>query len=730
MTATNTGGGPITGLHAAAYRIPTDNPEADGTFAWDATTLVVVTVEAGNKSGLGYTYADSSIVALAHGALNKAIDQRDSFDIPGCWMAMQRSVRNLGRSGLAACAISAIDTALWDLKARALGVPLAALLGHCRDRVPIYGSGGFTTYSDTQLREQLSGWVERDGCRFVKMKIGSEPDRDPERVMQAKSAIGDRELFVDANGAFSVKEALDFADACADADIRWFEEPVTSDDLPGLRLMRERAPDSMDIAAGEYTYTSDDARRMLAANAIDVLQADATRCGGITGFLQVGVLCEAHHIDLSGHCAPAIHRHVACAVPRLRHLEWFHDHVRIEQMLFDGAPAARDGAIEPDLGRPGHGLAFKQRDAERFRVNGEPPVSRADTALDLIANAALAGAAVAILMRPRHVSRIAASPLIPKGRDFARWAARRVVPRSPPPRPSKAQKLARLVSRYSPAGRLQRQDLTRTAGRRLNASAALLALSVLADSAVEHYRGSFQNRAMYTPLVAAALTLGVSLFGAADARAKRHVARDTVYASAAATGFAGLGFHSYNILKRPGHWSWLNLFYAAPIGAPMALALAGLLGRGAERVRDTPSYRDATVLGLPAGRMLAAVTAAGLSRHCRRSRAVAFPRRLSQPRHDAAGDGTTGRCGSAWRIGAAPQPNHASSGALVATAHRPPWIRRGRIPRLWRVAQHGRLAQLVAERAERSAAAGAAKLYRTGAGRARRTDAHRRGGNR
>jgi len=373
VTAPNSGGAPVKALHAAAYRIPTDQPEADGTYAWDATTLVVVRLDADRASGVGYTYADAAAVALIDGALRKAIDGRDSFDIPGAWMAMQRSVRNLGRSGLAACAISAVDAALWDLKARALDLPLASLLGRCRDRVPIYGSGGFTSYSDQQLRAQLSGWVERDGCRFVKMKIGSELARDPERVMQAKFAIGDRELFVDANGALSVKQALDFTEHCPDAEIRWFEEPVSSDDLPGLRLMRERAPDSMEIAAGEYIYTSDDARLMLQANAVDVLQADATRCGGVTGFLQIGALCEAHHIDLSAHCAPAIHRHVGCTVPRLRHLEWFHDHVRIEQMLFDGAPVARDGAIEPDLGRPGHGITFKQKDAERYRINGAAP---------------------------------------------------------------------------------------------------------------------------------------------------------------------------------------------------------------------------------------------------------------------------------------------------------------------------------------------------------------------
>ncbi len=239
-------------------------------------------------------------------------------------------------------------------------------------------------------------------------------------------------------------------------------------------------------------------------------------------------------------------------------------------------------------------------------------MSRAEATLGLLSNLAMAGAAAVILVRPHHVSRIAGSPIVPKARDLTRAAVRRMLPRPAQPL-SRAEELRRLVDRYSPSGRARQQELTRTAGRRLNGSAAMLALSVLADSAVEHYRGSFENRAMYTPLVTSALTLGASLFGVADARASRHTVRDMVYAAAAATGAAGLCFHSYNILKRPGGWSWLNLFYAAPIGAPMALALAGLLGRGAERVRDTRPYRQATVLGLPAGRMLAAVTAAGLA---------------------------------------------------------------------------------------------------------------------
>jgi len=365
---TERSGTAVARITASAYRIPTDRPEADGTFAWNATTLVVAEIEAGGNRGLGYTYCDACAAPLIRGVLSETLANKDAFDIPACWQSMQRAVRNIGRQGVAACAISAVDAALWDLKAKLLGMPLVRLLGTCRKRVPIYGSGGFITYSNDELRAQLSGWVERDGCRFVKMKIGSEPARDPHRVRAARAAIGECALFVDANGAFSTTQAQRFANECEDTAIGWFEEPVTSDDLVGLRLLREQLHRGIDVAAGEYIFTLDDARRLLEGGAVDVLQADVTRCGGITGFLNIGALCEAHHIDLSGHCAPSLHCHVACAVPRLRHLEWFHDHVRIERMLFDGAPVAADGAISPDWSRPGHGLEFKAADARRFAI--------------------------------------------------------------------------------------------------------------------------------------------------------------------------------------------------------------------------------------------------------------------------------------------------------------------------------------------------------------------------
>jgi L-alanine-DL-glutamate epimerase-like enolase superfamily enzyme len=361
---------PITRLAARAYTIPTDRPEADGTLSWDSTTLVVVDAEAGGLSGIGYTYADASIARLIEEKLAVPATSCDALDPPAAWRAMQRSVRNLGRAGLTAAAISAVDTALWDLKAKLLNLPLALLFGRFRNEIAVYGSGGFTSYTIDELRRQLAGWVEQEGCAWVKMKVGSDAATDPHRVAAAKAAIGTAGLFVDANGAYTAKQALELADRFAtEANVCWFEEPVSSDDLDGLCEIRRRAPASMEIAAGEYAYDTDNVRHMLGAGAVDVQQADVTRCGGFTGFLQIAALCEAHHIDLSGHCAPSLHLHAACAAPRFRHLEWFHDHVRIEHMLFDGAPLARDCKIRPDLSRPGIGLDFKRQDAARFAVS-------------------------------------------------------------------------------------------------------------------------------------------------------------------------------------------------------------------------------------------------------------------------------------------------------------------------------------------------------------------------
>src|SRR5579884_3049977 len=364
-------------IEVSAYKIPTSSPEADGTFWWDSTTVVVVEAAAGGVRGIGYGYADLATAHLIDGHLAPVVKGKSALAVTEAWVAMGWKIRNLGRPGVASMGISAVDNALWDLKARLLGVSVAELLGPARAAIAAYGSGGFTTYSNDQLQEQFRCWVQQDGIRAVKMKIGTAPHADLERVSAAREAIGDdAELYVDANGAFRVKEALGFAWAFADLDVSWFEEPVSSDDLAGLRLMSEQGPPGMDIAAGEYGYDTPYFERMLAAGAVDVLQADATRCGGISGFLQVNALCEAHCRRLSAHTAPTLHAHACCAATRAMNVEYFHDHARIEQMIFDGAIRAKNGELRPDPGRPGFGIELKQADAEKYRVYGDGGVKK------------------------------------------------------------------------------------------------------------------------------------------------------------------------------------------------------------------------------------------------------------------------------------------------------------------------------------------------------------------
>lgn len=353
---------------ASVYKIPTEQPESDGTLQWDATTLVVVEATGGNRQGLGYGYADEATATLIKSKLADVVQGRDAMAVPNAWAAMIHAIRNLGRPGICSMAISAVDVALWDLKAKLLDVPLVTLLGRTWERMAVYGSGGFTSYSIEKLQEQLGGWVET-GIDRVKMKIGRQPEHDLERIEAAREAIGlDAELFVDANGGYSRKQALDFAERMREYGVTWFEEPVSSDDLEGLRLLRDRAPGGMAITAGEYGYDTPYFRRMLAAGAVDVLQADATRCEGITGFLQAGALCDAWMIPLSSHTAPSIHIHPACALRRMCHMEYFFDHVRIEHMLFEGALSPVDGMLQPDLSRPGLGLEFKRADAAQYAL--------------------------------------------------------------------------------------------------------------------------------------------------------------------------------------------------------------------------------------------------------------------------------------------------------------------------------------------------------------------------
>jgi L-alanine-DL-glutamate epimerase-like enolase superfamily enzyme len=360
----------ISSAQVSAYTIPTETPEADGTATWKATTIVIVELSAGGKSGLGYTYSHKSAAIAAQDLIESEVVGKNALNIPGIHHALDVFCRNWGRPGLASTAISAIDVALWDLKARLLDWPLVDLLGKARDSIQGYGSGGFTSYSDAQLLAQLTGWAS-DGFSAVKMKIGRNAADDIRRIKAVCDALkGKTELYIDANGAYDRKLALTVSEQIGNLDVHWFEEPVSSDDREGLRLLVERTPARLKIAAGEYIYVLDDARLLIQAQAIDVLQADVTRCGGITNFMKIAALCETFHFPLSAHTAPSIHAPLCCAAVPAINLEYFFDHQRVEGMLFDGAVRPDKGQLRPNESAPGLGLTLKRQDARQFGVFG------------------------------------------------------------------------------------------------------------------------------------------------------------------------------------------------------------------------------------------------------------------------------------------------------------------------------------------------------------------------
>jgi L-alanine-DL-glutamate epimerase-like enolase superfamily enzyme len=361
----------IDAIEVGAYTVPTDAPEADGTLAWGSTTMVLVEIHGGEVCGTGWTYGPPACAQVIIDQLADVVLGRDALDVGAAFDGMVKAVRNAGRPGAVGYAISAVDIALWDLKARLLGLPLHRLLGAVRDEAPVYGSGGFTSYHEDQLRKQLAGWVYEQHIPRVKIKIGeswgTDVGRDLERMAQARDVVGaEVELFVDANGGYDSKQAIRVIRAAAELDIRWFEEPVSSDDVEGLREVRVAV--APDVAAGEYGYDLTYFRRLCAAGAVDCLQADVSRCGGITEWLRVAAIAAAHHLEISGHCAPHLHAHAAMATPNLRHLEWFHDHVRIEHMFFDGALEPQGGTVCPHPTAPGHGLRLRREVASRYQV--------------------------------------------------------------------------------------------------------------------------------------------------------------------------------------------------------------------------------------------------------------------------------------------------------------------------------------------------------------------------
>lgn len=359
----------IRSLTVSAYRVPTEGPESDGTLSWDSTTVVLVELEAGGIVGIGYTYASETTAVFIDKELRSIVTGRNVFHIPAIIADMKAVIRNQGMSGIAMMAISAVDIALWDLKAKLLDLPLYVLLGARSLHMPLYGSGGFTNYTIDQLQKQLAEWDQMD-MFAVKMKVGSAPRNDIERVKAVRDAIAqDTALYVDANGAYNTKQALHMAEEFAAHDVSWLEEPISSDNIDDLLLLRNRAPACIQIAAGEYGYIPQYYETMISPQAVDVLQADASRCGGISGFLDIGTTCATLEILFSSHCAPLAHLHAALTLPDFYIAEYFHDHALIEERFFESAVRIEKGHMIPDEQSPGLGIELKRKDIEKFKLS-------------------------------------------------------------------------------------------------------------------------------------------------------------------------------------------------------------------------------------------------------------------------------------------------------------------------------------------------------------------------
>jgi L-alanine-DL-glutamate epimerase-like enolase superfamily enzyme len=279
-------------------------------------------------------------------------------------------VRGFGRKGVAFSAISSIDIALWDLKARFFDVPLYRLLGPFTDSVPIYGSGGWTSFTEDELVREQVGYVER-GIPRIKMKVakdfGHAEAEDLRRLAAVRKAVGDDvEIYVDANNGFYAKQAIGFARRMAEYDVRWFEEPVLADDIAGLAAIA-RAID-IPVATGEHEYTKYGFKELITQGGADIVQPDVGRVGGVTEWLKVAHLAHAFNLPVAPHAVQLVHLHLACCTPNLKVVEYLGVSEETDRIMFTEFPQPKNGMWSPYADRPGLGLELNPKAVERYAV--------------------------------------------------------------------------------------------------------------------------------------------------------------------------------------------------------------------------------------------------------------------------------------------------------------------------------------------------------------------------
>ena len=320
--------------------------------------------------GFGLGQANPGVREVIENDLKDLLINQDPFNIEKLWDDMFWRVRGYGRKGVAFCALSAVDIGLWDLKAKALGLPLYRLLGPYRDSVPIYGSGGWTNFTVDELIAETTEWVEQ-GINRVKIKVGKDfgqsEREDIQRVAAVRRSLGDDvAIYIDANNGYYPKQAIYMAKEFEQLQVGWFEEPVLADDIEGLARIAHAT--SIPVATGEHEYTKFGFRELIARGGADIVQPDVGRVGGVTEWMKVAHMAHGFNLPVAPHGVQLVHLHLCCATPNLKVVEYLKTAHESDLIWYTEFPEHKNGMWAPYPDRPGLGLELSAEAVEKYRV--------------------------------------------------------------------------------------------------------------------------------------------------------------------------------------------------------------------------------------------------------------------------------------------------------------------------------------------------------------------------
>ena len=359
----------ITHVTTRHLRTPGDNPLVVGLPA-PTDTREFALLELGTDQGLvgiGLSFFGGALTATLRAAIDALatlLIGDDPTQTEAIAAKLRRAAGSSGPGGLFTLALSAIDMACWDLKGKALGRSVCALLGGLRDRAPTYASGALMRPHPIDYLAKAGPRLRDMGFRQMKMQCGSEPTvaASVERVRVMRESIGpDVDLMCDINQLWSVNQALEVGRRIEDYHLFWLEDPTAHDDFPGLARIADAL--TAPIAAGEYHYGIVPFRHLLEARSIDIVMIDLVRAGGITQWMKIAGMAEAFNLPVVSHLIPEIHVHLIAAIPNGLTVEYMPWTLR----LFEETPAIENGQLVVPK-KPGLGLAFDQAAIKKYQV--------------------------------------------------------------------------------------------------------------------------------------------------------------------------------------------------------------------------------------------------------------------------------------------------------------------------------------------------------------------------